>query len=76
MPRLSSEVEYYVAQQSDTYDLIAYDLYGDELLASDIVALNPAHAGTVVFDGGEVVKVPVYEEDPTGDSSAPWRRSS
>ena len=76
MPRLSNEVEYYVAHQSDTYDLIAYDLYEDEFRASDIVALNPEHAATVVFEGGEVLKVPVYEDDPAGDGAAPWRRSS
>lgn len=74
MPRFSS-YEYYVAQQSDTYDLIAYDLYGDEFRASDIVSLNPEHAGTVVFDGGEVLKVPVYDAEPAADGAAPWRRS-
>ena len=74
MPRFSN-VGYYTTTQSDTYDLIAYDLYGNEYLASDIVALNPEFSGVLVFDAGEELKVPIYDDDGTdSDAVAPWRR--
>ena len=73
MPRYSS-FEYYLTSQGDTFDLIAYDLYGNEYLASDIVELNPEYSGELVFDAGIELKVPVYEERNESERVAPWRR--
>ena len=73
MPRYSS-FEYYVTSQGDTFDLIAYDLYGNEYLASDIVELNPEFSGELAFDAGEELKVPVYEDLSESERVAPWRR--
>ena len=73
MPQPSS-IEYYVTTQSDTFDLIAYDLYGDEYRASDIVELNPEYSGTLVFPAGVELKVPVYNDPTEADHVAPWRR--
>lgn len=75
MPTPSS-IMYYITSQSDTYDLIAYDLYGNEFLASDIVALNPEYAGVLVFDAGVELKVPVYDDPSDAERVAPWRRPS
>ena len=75
MPQYSSsEIEYYITSQSDTYDLIAYDLYGDEYRASDIVELNPEHSGVLVFEAGVEIKVPVYDDPTESARVAPWRR--
>lgn len=71
---LYSSVGYYTTSQGDTFDLIAYDLYGDEYLASDIVALNPEECGTIVFDGGTELKVPIYDDPAESERVAPWRR--
>ena len=73
MPRYS-DYEYYQTSQSDTFDLIAYDLYGDEYRASDIAELNPEFCGELVFNAGIELKVPVYEEPTGADMVAPWRR--
>ena len=73
MPRYSS-FEFYTTTQSDTFDLIAYDLYGNEYLASDIAELNPEHCGTLVFDSATEIKVPVYDDEGDSDHVAPWRR--
>ena len=75
MPQYSSH-EYYVTSQSDTFDLIAYDLYGDEYRASDIVELNPEYAGMIVFDAGIELRVPVYDDPVDSEHVAPWRRPS
>ena len=70
-----SSVEYYTATQTDTLDSIAAELYGSSFLASDLVSLNPQYAGCLAFDGGEELKVPVYDDDLTSASQtvAPWR---
>ena len=73
MARYSS-YEYYITTQSDTFDLIAYDLYGDEYRASDIAELNPEHCATLVFDAGVELKVPVYDDPSEAEYVAPWRR--
>ena len=73
MPQYSS-YEYYLTSQGDTFDLIAYDLYGDEFRASDIVELNPEHCGELVFDAGVELKVPVYDDPTESERVAPWRR--
>ena len=73
MPRYSSH-EYYVTSQSDMFDIIAYDLYGNEFLASDIAELNPEYCGELVFDAGIELKVPVYDEPSDSERVAPWRR--
>ena len=71
-----SDVAYYTTTQSDTYDLIAFDLYGNEFLASDIASLNPEFAGELVFEAGVELKVPVYDADVGSEAVAPWRRPS
>lgn len=70
-----SRVEYYQTAQTDTFDSIAAELYGNSFLASDISALNPQYAGCVTFEGDEELKVPVYDDDLTSASEtvAPWR---
>lgn len=73
MPQYSS-IGYYETSQGDTFDLIAYDLYGNEYLASDIVELNPEHCGVLVFDGGEELRVPIYDNPADSERVAPWRR--
>ncbi|MBQ9000267.1 MAG: hypothetical protein IJ087_23085 [Eggerthellaceae bacterium] len=73
MPQYSDH-GYYTTTQSDTFDLIAYDLYGDEYLATDIVDLNPEYSGVVVFDADVELKVPIYDSDTGAETVAPWRR--
>lgn len=69
-----SETEWYVCQQGETFDVIAYDLYGDEYLAGDLVELNPEFSGCLYFEGGDEIRVPVYDDDSDEESAAPWRR--
>jgi len=73
MPRYS-DYGYYTTTQSDTFDLIAYDLYGDEYRATDIVDLNPEYSGVLIFDAGVELKVPIYDENTGAETVAPWRR--
>ena len=42
----------YRTKRNDTFDKIAYDLYGDEKIASYIIDANPEHADVIIFDEG------------------------
>ncbi len=63
----------YVARQGDTWDMIAFKVYGDEFLASTLIVANRYLQGTVIFEGGEVVRVPVLSENDLTPNLPPWR---
>ena len=58
----------------ETFDSIAFEYYTDELLATVIMAANKDLCDTLIFEGGEVLLVPVIEEDEeTPGTLPPWR---
>lgn len=66
----------YTTRSGDTFDLLAIGFYNEEKLASTIIEANPRYCGTVVFDAGVVLKIPVINKNTnvTPKSIAPWRR--
>lgn len=72
----------YTCAQGETWDSLAYDAYGDddvdgEYLAHWLIQVNPKYMHTVMFEGGEVVQIPVFldEDIPDDESLPPWERS-
>jgi phage tail protein X len=63
----------YTTIQGDTWDLIAYKLYGDEKYMRYLVQANYPHIDTLVFSSGTVLTVPELPEEP--DEDAPYWRS-
>lgn len=51
----------YKTKQNDTFDKIAYELYGDEKVASFIIKENSEHADTLIFNEGVYLYLPVVE---------------
>lgn len=51
----------YYTIANDTFDKIAFDLYGDENIASYIIAVNPEYSDVIKFDAGIGLKLPVLE---------------
>ena len=64
----------YSARAGDTWDLIAYKLYDNEMRSSDIIAKNPRLAHVLIFEGGERINLPDAEEITDNSTLAPWRR--
>lgn len=58
----------------DTWDGVAFRVFGDSFRASDIMAVNLKMTAIVLFEGGEVINIP--DDDPSLDTSGlpPWRR--
>lgn len=64
----------YIAQGGDTYDSIALAAYNEERMASTIIAANPDQSDVLIFEGGEVLQIPIVESVKTPDTLPPWRR--
>lgn len=64
----------YTARQSDTFDMLALQAYGEERMAHVIAKANPDYMGVLVFDGGEPLRIPIVERVSTPDTLPPWRR--
>lgn len=64
----------YTAQGGDTFDSIALSAYNEERMASTIIASNPDLSDVLIFEGGELVQIPIVETVTTPDTLPPWRR--
>jgi len=48
----------YTTIQGDTWDLIAYRLWGSEYLLPLLLEVNRKHRDVIIFEGGIVLNVP------------------
>lgn len=55
----------YRTKAHDTFDKIAYELYGDEKIASYIIEANPNYSDTLVFNEGTLLYLPKLEQIET-----------
>lgn len=60
----------YMTIQGDTWDLIAYKVWGSEYLLPLLLEANPKHRNTIFFTGDVVLNVPsidtaIYTERPS-----------
>lgn len=62
----------YKTMQGDTWDIIAYKMYGDERLMSKLINANPEVADIVIFSAGTIVYL-VDEPVNTPQSLPPWK---
>nr|DAW23837.1 MAG TPA: baseplate wedge protein [Caudoviricetes sp.] len=64
----------YTTQKGDTWDSIAYGVYGDEKKAGLLMSHNAEYIGIAVFDYGAVLVVPDRKESENISHKPPWRR--
>ena len=69
----------YQCSGGETYDSISLEVYGDEKYACELLNANPDLCTTLVFDGGEILLLPVVEvsendgENDFMPAVAPWK---
>ncbi|MGN7760453.1 tail protein X [Paenibacillus sp. 22594] len=63
----------YTTIQGDTWDGIAFNLYGDAHLMTLLINANKQHAATVVFSGNVTLNV-LEKPAEASDTLPPWRR--
>lgn len=64
----------YTARQGDTFDRLALAAYNEERMASTIISANPDWSDVLMFEGGEVLQIPLVDNVETPDTLPPWRR--
>ena len=64
----------YTCRAGDSFDLLAGQAYGEESMASAIIAANPDLCDVVIFDGGEAISLPLVDRVETPETLPPWRR--
>ena len=69
----------YRCSAGEMIDTIALTIYGDEKYACELLNANPGHSLTQIFEGGEILNLPVVEipENNVGSARmadvAPWK---
>lgn len=63
----------YVTALGDTWDIIAYKMYGNERQMSVLIEANPQHRETVLFQADVVIQVPDMVA-ATSTVLPPWKR--
>lgn len=66
----------YTTNKGDTFDAIAYAVYGDEELIAPIIKANPQYVETAVFDYGAVLEIPEIEQTDSDIYLPPWRKDN
>jgi hypothetical protein len=64
----------HLTQAGESFDTMALNYCGTEMLATDIIALNPEYSDVVVFGEGVELTIPVYDTTETPETLPPWRK--
>lgn len=67
----------YITVLGDTWDVIAYKIWGKESYAMELVAANLDYVETIIFSAGVKLKIPTINQTDNSDSSLPpWKRGN
>lgn len=68
----------YTTVLGDTWDAIAFNVYGNEKYAKELVEANLKYIETVTFSAGTVLTIPELSEADANDYSLlpPWKRGA
>jgi len=61
-------------KQGDTWDMLALELYGSEMLSYVLLRSNPEHMRTIFLPSGLTVNVPQLPPGKTSSPLPPWAR--
>ena len=71
----SSQVLKHITSNTERWDLLAWQYYGDPTLFGPIVMANPSIPIEPVFEAGLVIIIPVIERPATSSTYLPpWKR--
>lgn len=64
----------YVTSEDETFDSIAFKLYGEEQMRDLLIEYNPDLIPYIFFPAGIVLSAPVVEQVQSIRTKAPWAR--
>lgn len=62
----------YICPRGCTWDVIAFDAYGDEFMLDFLLQQNPELSDVVIFEGGEKINVPARGIVAASTIAPPW----
>lgn len=62
----------YKTAQGDTWDSLAFDIYGSEKLMHILIEANPKHIDTLIFGVGVELIIPQTPPSTINQLKAPW----
>ena len=71
---MSDTDQIYTTVQGDTFDIVAYRVWGDEMLMHELIQANPDHQETVFFPAGIVLNVPELDLPIPRGPVPPWQQ--
>ena len=64
----------HVAAAGESFYSVAFAYYNNEFMADKLMKENESLVKTIVFKGGEELKIPVYDDIESTETLAPWRQ--
>ena len=64
----------YLTTKGDTWDSIAYKVYGEETFIAPLISANQEYIETVVFDDENEIEIPDISKTDSSIYLPPWRR--
>lgn len=65
----------YVTKQGDTFDSIAFNIYGDRRYTQELMEANPEQLEMVIFSGGVTLNLPEIDNQEASLADVPpWRK--
>jgi hypothetical protein len=66
----------HIAAAGESFDSVAFVYYGNEFMADKLMKVkkNSKYNHLIVFEGGEKLLIPVYDDIESTETLAPWRR--
>lgn len=64
----------YIAKAGDTWDSIAFMAYKEERMSHYIINANLRYIDVIIFEGGELLQIPIVDTLETPKTLPPWRR--
>lgn len=63
----------YVTSQGETWDQIAFEIFGDESYMKELIEANPDYTGVFSFEGGILLDIPDITGNEIDDALPFWR---
>lgn len=64
----------YITAEDDTFDSIAYEVYGEEQMRDLLFEYNPDCLSYIFFPAGILLQIPLVEKVENVRTKAPWAR--
>lgn len=64
----------YTTLQGDTFDSIAYKIYGNRKYTKELMEANTKYLSTLIFSAGITLKLPEIDSSEQSAALPPWRK--